>query len=534
MLTPMERQQLDEACDEFESQWHAQGWPQATVFLDQTEGPLRSVLLHELLKIETHWRGRAADFAELRSKLLKRYPSLRETVESILGAGSSRRSLARSGDALGPFHQLQKIGDGGFGLVFRAWDTRHQRRVALKIPRLTHQLVGDDLDAFFREAKAAGSLDHPNIARVWDSGTTDGVTYIAYQLVDGDNLKLRMDEFTQKSSLEIIDFALQLCSAVQYAHEAGIVHRDIKPSNVLITADNQPVLTDFGLALAIGGDATRSLAARIGTLDYMSPEQATGRQQEIDERSDIWSLGVVLYELLTGKLPFSGASELELCNNICEASYKQPRQLRREVPKDLEVVLERCLQKRPKDRLSSCAELVGELTRIASGRPIQSRPVNFVEKSIRWCQRNPRPIVAFGAILVATVFGAWSWGMRRAENRQNENVVQQLQMDLEVKSAERRVLLIQLLNTDLRMVELQDDDLQFLLETMLQSTVKDVRICCAEILARHQWLTADRFPEDSAAREQVVEILQELRAGSELIEVQSIATNVIDTLAASK
>lgn len=538
MLTPAQRDRLDESCDAFESQWQEQSWPQVFDYLEGIDDPLRSVILRELLKIDAHWRRQASDTRRLRSELLNRFPTSRQTVEQILGADRhANRSLMWSADSLGHFERLEKIGDGGFGLVYRAWDARHQRQVALKIPRFAHQLIGRELEEFFREAKAAGSLDHPNIARVWDSGTIAGVTYIAYQLVEGDNLKLRLMEFSQKRPLEIAQFIRQLSLAVQYAHDQGIIHRDIKPSNVLITKDNQPILADFGLALAVGADATRSLAARIGTLDYMSPEQATGAQELIGEQTDVWSLGVVMYELLTGELPFQGATDLQLCGNICDAPHRNPRVLRQEIPKDLGIVIERCLQKRPSDRLASAGDLASELAQIESGRPIRSRRVSFVERAIGWCRRNPRPMAAFAAILLATVFGAWSWGLRLAESQQNENVVQQLQLQLEAKNAERRELLTQLLSTNPAEISLLQQDLVFLENQMLSSSSAREQLLCAEVLVRHAWISAERFPPNSSKRNRVIEILERLRSSSSSssskeTRLEDAVQDTLDSLAA--
>ncbi|MEM8947338.1 MAG: serine/threonine-protein kinase [Planctomycetota bacterium] len=511
LLTASQRDLLDEKCDAFEAQWRQQDWPRLEYHLDGCEDPLRSALVQELLKIEVFWRSRTADPRQLRSDLQARFPQHRETVDVLLGTSTaSEGQLLGQGKSLGHFQNLEKIGDGGFGIVFRAWDSRHQRQVALKIPRFAHQLAGRELEEFFREAKAAGSLDHPNIARVWDSGTTGGVTYIAYQLVEGENLKVRLNEFVEKPPLQIAEFVRHLALAVEYAHQQGIIHRDIKPSNILLTDENQPVLTDFGLALTVGGDATRSLAARIGTLDYMSPEQAAGAQEEISAGTDLWSLGVLLYELLTGALPFEGATDLQLCNNICKLQHKRPRQLRSSIPKDLEIIVDRCLQKRPADRLTSCGELADELARIESGHPIRSRRVSFVELATRWCRRNPRPMIAFAAVLAATVFGSWSWGLRLAESEQNENVVQQLQLQLEVKNAERRELLSQLMLEDLTELTLLEKDLDFFANLMLSSTDKKQRLFAAEVLLENGAVDPVRFPTQSAKRTAAIEVLLKL------------------------
>ncbi len=510
-LTPAEREQLDAVCDAFEQQWRRHQLPQVEESLDGCAEPLRSVLLEELLRIDSHWRGQTTDAERLRSDYLRRFPANRREVEGVFGSSAEESTaLHLQHDSLGPFRDLERIGDGGFGIVFRAWDTRHQRPVALKIPRFGQQLAGRELEQFLREAKAAGSLDHPHIARVWDSGTTADVTYIAYQLIEGENLKTRNAEFATREPREIANFVRQIVSAVHYAHQQGIVHRDIKPSNVLLTADDEPILADFGLALALGGDATRSLAGRIGTLDYMSPEQATGAQHEVDQRTDLWSLGVVLYELLTGELPFQGATDIQLCNNICNSAPKRLRQHRRSIPRDLEVVVQRCLEKRPADRLESCAELANELQRIATGKPIQSRRVTFVERAYRWCRRNPKPLTAFAAILLATMFGTWSWGLRLADNRENENAVQQLQLQLEVKNIERRQLLSDLMQTDTTKVPLLDQDIEFLENTLRSSKKLHERIFSALALAHHFQRVSELSAVPASQREEVEEALQNL------------------------
>ena len=509
-LTSVQRQVLDDACDEFEEMWRRQTWPKAEDFLGQQSEPLYSVLLEELLRIETFWRARTTDADRLRANFLERFPEKRTVVEAVLGPDESSESLFNQLNSLGPFKNLEKIGDGGFGIVYRAWDTRHQRPVALKIPRIGHALSKEELDRFLREAKAAGSLDHPNIARVWDSGSTAGVTYIAYQLIEGENLKSRFDEFTQRKPLELAGFVRQLAEAVDYAHQHGIVHRDIKPSNVLLTRDDQPVLTDFGLALGIGGEATRSLAGRIGTLDYMSPEQAAGTGEQVDERSDLWSLGVVLFELLTGQLPFEGATDIQLCSNICEAQHKRLRHLRRDVSIDLEVIVDRCLQKRPENRLASCSILVDELKRIEAGKPILSRRVSFVERSLRWCYRNPKPLLTFLVFLPITALGAWSWGLRLTEGDLKNDVIRELQLQLEVKNAQRRSLIDGLLKKRALDIRLYEQDRPYLENRLLMTVDRQERRYCAELLARNNLLRPGSYASGEIKRAALLAIVEEL------------------------
>lgn len=478
--------QIDELCDAFENEWRRLKTPSIQHYLQQADPVLRGSLLTELLKIDRHWRQQASNRQNARADFERYFPEQLPAFQEVWGAEAPvSPSLVENQTALGPFERLETIGEGGFGVVFQAWDSRHQREVALKIPRFGHQLNSSELDRFLREARAAGSLDHPGIARVWDSGRVGGVTYIAYQFIEGENLKVRFSDIASRPPLEIASFVRQLASAVQFAHDQGIVHRDIKPSNILLTTDGKPVLTDFGLALATSGEATRSLAARVGTLDYMSPEQASGDSAHVDGRADLWSLGVVMYELLTGEKPFQGATDIELLKAVMQ---EEPRRLdhhSQKIPWDLEVLVSRCLQKRPADRLASCRVLASELQRVELGQPIKSRSVSTIERAYRWCRRNPRPLSAFSMIVLAVAFGAWSWGGRIADNRENQNLVRELQIEVETKNVQRRFLIEQMLTSDLANASLDEVDLEQVETTFVTTDNPAIRLRSAQVLLKH-------------------------------------------------
>lgn len=507
--------QIDEICDEFEAAWRRLQLPRMEGYLARSEPELRSSLLEELLRIDRHWRQQASDTGWMRSELNARFPEAAEAVDAIWAAGEGTPSLFSQQSSLGAFQQLERIGEGGFGIVFRAWDSRHRRTVALKLPRFGYELAGQNLDRFLREAKAAGSLDHPGIARVWDSGRIAGVTYIAYQFIDGENLKTRFPEVRQWTVARLARFVGQLAEAIHYAHAQGIVHRDIKPSNVLLSTDDRPVLTDFGLALAAGGEFTRSLAARVGTLDYMSPEQASGTSDRVDGRADLWSLGVLLYELLTGEKPFRGNSDIEILRAIVESSPRSPRSRAPRIPRDLELITMRCLEKRREDRLPSCQFLAEELRRVERREPIMSRRISFVERALRWCHRNPRPIATFAIILLATSFGAWSWGGWVYDTRQNENIVQQLQIEIEANHAQRRQLLEKLLTEENLSVSLTEEDLLFLKTRFLENSDLKKTAHAAVLLSRHGWFDEEHFPRGTQRRSRCLEILSQIVDRSE-------------------
>jgi serine/threonine protein kinase len=533
-LSPADRASIDDLCDEFEAAWRKLNWPRMEEFLPRSETRLRRHLFTELLKIDCYWRRQSADADDARADLLTRFPEETRAILDAWGPEGAIPSLVTQQTSLGPFHDLERIGEGGFGIVFRAWDSRHRRFVALKLPRFGFELAGQDLDRFLREARAAGSLDHPGIARVWDSGRVAGVTYIAYQFIKGENLKARLEEVARWPILRIAGFVAQLAEAIQFAHDQGIVHRDIKPSNVLLTGDDRPVLTDFGLALAAGGDMTRSLAARVGTLDYMSPEQASGDSAQVDGRADLWSLGVLMYELLAGRKPFEGATEVEVLRMILENNPRPPRSLRTGIPHDLDLLTMRCLEKRRIDRLPSCRLLAEELRRVQCGEPIVSRRVSFVERTVRWCRRNPKPVATFGLILLATTFGAWSWGGWVYDNRQNESVVQQLQIQIETNHAQRRRLLDELLKQGQLLVGLAADDLEFVESRFQASDDLEVLTHAAVLLARHGWLSKERFPLGTRRNEQCVERLESILSSQDESLSQPLREELRAALAALK
>ncbi|MEZ6101304.1 MAG: serine/threonine-protein kinase [Pirellulaceae bacterium] len=515
-------EQLDALCDQFEADWQRATSPCIESFLDKlgiavdraasdNVEPFHRALLEELISIDLHWRARHSDVRRLHADYSRRFPCcapfLRGLIQHQNGLTSSPLPSSPT-RALGPFREMEKIGEGGFGVVFRAWDSRHGRWVALKLPRFGSGFGNTDLHRFLREARAAGSLDHPGIARVWDSGQVEGMTYIAYQFVEGDDLKTRLSEIAGLTPQKIAAFVAALADAAHFAHQRGIIHRDIKPSNVLLDADNQPVLTDFGVAIAIADDVTRSWAVRVGTLDYMSPEQASGNRDHLDHRTDLWSIGVVLYELLSGKRPFEGDSDAELIDRIAHSEPKRLRIVNRLIPRDLETIVARCLEKSPGDRLVSCGVLASELQRIARGEPIESRPVSFVERSGRWCQRNPKALATFLAVLLATTFGTFSWAWRLTDARKNETAVRELNLAIEAKDIERRRLIRDILLQHVDMLNFADDDLPYIETLMFDPEFTSVQRQAVNILLQRRFLSASRW-EGTDRRQKAAQILRE-------------------------
>ncbi|MEN8152870.1 MAG: protein kinase [Acidobacteriota bacterium] len=273
------------------------------------------------------------------------------------------------GKKISHYKILEKIGEGGMGEVYLAEDTKLDRKVALKFlpPALTRD---EEAKARFqREAKAAATLNHPNIVTIYEINEHEDQTYIAMEYVDGQTLKelVAGDRGPSDSQLpiaEVINYAIQICEGLKCAHEAGIVHRDIKPQNIIVTNDGKVKILDFGLAkLRVGAKGNlpsiTKLGTTMGTINYMSPEQASG--EKVDQRTDIWSLGVVLYEMLTSQLPFKGEYEQAIMYNIINEEPEPLTGLRTGVPMGLEKIINKVLSKKPEERYQGTADLLVDL-----------------------------------------------------------------------------------------------------------------------------------------------------------------------------
>src|SRR6478672_1213346 len=305
-------------------------------------------------------------------------PMVARCADGALGAsGFAERDGAgpRPGDQIAHFRIVERLGGGGMGVVYKAVDVRLGRTVALKF--LPPHLDADDeaKERFVQEARAASALDHPNICAVYEIGeTSTGQLFIAMACYDGLTLKQRIEQGPLPIS-EALSHVGQVAAGRRRAHEAGIAHRDIKPANVIVTDRGQVRIVDFGVAKMIGGtDLTRERATR-GTIAYMSPEQTRG--SDVDTRTDIWSLGVLLYEMLTGHRPFRGASDETLIYAIRHDDPRPMRDVRAEVPAGLEALVRRCLDKEQTTRYQSAGELLADLSIVKQGgrvaRPNASR-----------------------------------------------------------------------------------------------------------------------------------------------------------------
>jgi tetratricopeptide (TPR) repeat protein/tRNA A-37 threonylcarbamoyl transferase component Bud32 len=338
------------------------------------------------------------------------------------GSPAARGPSGAARPAVAGYEILAELGRGGMGVVYKARQLRLNRLVALKMVLAGAHAGGQQLARFHAEAEAVAQLQHPNIVQIFEVGEHEGLPFFSLEFVDGGSLaqKLGGKPRPPREAAGVVEL---LALAMAEAHQHGIIHRDLKPANVLLTADGLPKLTDFGLAKRLEGDSELTKSGTImGSPSYMSPEQARGEQDRIGPLSDLYGLGAILYELLTGRPPFVGTSMLETLYQVRHEEPVPPSRFQPKVPRDLETICLKCLQKEPANRYVGCEALAEDLHRFLIGEPIRARPVGRGERLWRWCRRNPRTAALSGAIGVLlcavavslTVIGVRVSGEQRA------------------------------------------------------------------------------------------------------------------------
>jgi serine/threonine protein kinase/tetratricopeptide (TPR) repeat protein len=430
-------------------------------------------------------------------------PELRTELERVLGCAQLlRRVLPQRGTSdpaepvaalppthLGRFRILRELGRGSFGIVFLAHDPRLGRDVAFKVPRPGALVTPELRERFVREAHAAASLDHPNLVPVYEAGEVGPICYIASAYCPGVTLAAWLRERTEPVPVRLAgQLVATLAAAVGYAHRHGVVHRDLKPSNVLLhrpprsgdptpgstlpdvapagsgppdaELDVVPKVTDFGLAKLIPGvpatidpgDEPTHSGVILGTPAYMAPEQASGRSRAVGPAADIYAMGIILYQLLVGRPPFQGETTLDTLEQVRSHEPVPPRRWRPKLPRDLETICLKCLQKEPGKRYASAAVLADDLRRFLAGTPIQAGPVPVWERAVKWARRRRATAALIGVTVLALVSGVtgalwhaerelWYVQREREQERERANQERALRREADDKGEQAKAVL---------------------------------------------------------------------------------------------
>ena len=434
-LAVAELQRIDDACDRFESAWRGGEQPELEPFLAGFVGPARTQLLRDLLALELDLRLEQGDVPD-RHAYRQRFPGHDDVIDAVFGSrgktddplpeqrlpkteeptadaprndkmtiaapGTGRRSEIMPGDgqsgARRPgrsttdgYEILAELGRGGMGIVYQARQIALNRLVALKVIKSAEFASTAELIRFQNEAEAVAQLDHPHIVPIYEVGQRAGQRFFSMKLVPGSSLDKRLGDFVADVAASA-RLVATVAEAIHHAHERGILHRDLKPANILLDERGQPHVTDFGLARQIATESGLTHSGNpVGTPAYMSPEQVRGERGSFTTATDVYGLGSIFYALLTGQAPFVGSSLAETLDKVRGDPPEPPAQVNARVPRDLEIICLKCLEKDPQRRYPSARALADDLNRWLGGEPIEARPVGPTRRAWMWCRRNPLP-----------------------------------------------------------------------------------------------------------------------------------------------
>jgi WD40 repeat protein/serine/threonine protein kinase len=523
--TPLsDLKRIDAICQRFEEAWQSGEPPPLGDFLADEPEPLRRRLFVELVQADTEMRRERdmtidlelyrAHFPEYANVLATIFDGLAREVSST---GDRAAEPARPSRRTAPpaeslriagYEVLRELGRGGMGVVYLARHLQLRRQVALKLI-LAGPHAGEEVMArFHAEARTVARLSHPNIVQVYEVGEHEGRPYLALEYVEGGSLEGHLARTPQppRDAAQLLE---TMARAVHHAHQQGVVHRDLKPANVLLASGGRqppvgeqtgdlrpplatPKITDFGLAKQTADsvpDVQTRTGAVIGTPSYMAPEQARGTAQAIGPATDVYALGVILYEMLTGRPPFLGLDVFDTLVLVCTQEPTPPSRLQARTPRDLETICLKCLHKEPHRRYLTAEALADDLRRWLDGRPIRARPVGPLARAARWCRRNPVVAALTATVILATLLGSgfsvW-FGVQASINANNLLVkTGQLQTrtdELETKKGELETKTEELERTALRLAAEKTAAENATREVTLQKEVVERQ------LLRNRWL----------------------------------------------
>jgi serine/threonine protein kinase/lipopolysaccharide biosynthesis regulator YciM len=355
----------------------------------------------------------------LRQRPANAADSHRASTEETLQTLGQDLAVAEHWPQVPGYEILGVLGRGGMGIVHKARHLALNRPVALKMIQTGYQGQDAMLARFRTEAEAIARLQHPHVVQIFEVGEHDGLPYLALELVEGGSLSQRLDG-TPLPARQAAQLVETLAGAVHAAHQRGLIHRDLKPANVLLTSDGTPKVSDFGLAKLLDSGSGQTASGEVlGTPSYMSPEQAESKGSDVGPTTDVYALGAILYELLTGRPPFRAVTALETLMQVVHQEPVPPRQLQSSTPRDLETVCLKCLHKEPRKRYSSAEALAEDLQRYLAGTPIQARPIGTLERGIKWARRKPTQaallaVSVLAPLTLATIVLAYNAQLRQA------------------------------------------------------------------------------------------------------------------------
>jgi serine/threonine protein kinase len=414
---------IDRVCLEFENAWKSGEPPQIEQHLGTTPRPERDRLLRELLLLELDYRSRAGE-RPAAEEYHSRFPEETGLIEEVFQSSSGSSDDPASGTRVryfGDYELLEKIARGGMGIVYRARQLSLNRVVALMLVLAGLFASEEEVERFHRESEAAANLQHPNIVAIYEVGQHDGQPYFSMAYVEGRSLAEIIREHPLPGA-QAARYAGAVARAVEYAHQQGTLHRDLKPANILIDRNHQPQITDFGLAKRVDVDSDLTQSGQVlGSPSYMPPEQASAEHGEVGPASDVYALGAILYELLAGRPPFKAETATETLLQVLSNEPISPRELNLKVPRDLETICLKCLEKDPSRRYATAGALADDLDRFLRGEPIRARPSSKLGRAWRWCKRNPvvsSLVAGLAVVLLAGMVGVtWQW--KTAEGARN-------------------------------------------------------------------------------------------------------------------